>query len=94
MSPVVLLLIGMLIVVLGILFLRLHAFLALILGSLVVAFLTSQESVQQHSIRASAVRVVSVDQNSNTIALKATQNQKIILATLRYLIKIKKMGSW
>ena len=92
MSPVVLLLIGMLIVVLGILFLRLHAFLALILGSLVVAFLTSQESVHQHSIRASAVRVVSVDQNSNTIALKATQNQKIIPGYIAVIYQDKKDG--
>ena len=78
MSPIALLLIGMLIVVLSILFLRLHAFLALILGSLVVAILTSQESVHQYAVRSEAVRVVAVDPNSNLIGLKATKNQKIL----------------
>ena len=66
MSPIALLLIGMLIVVLN---LRLHAFLALILGSLVVAILTSQESVHQYAVRSEAVRVVAVDPNSNLIGL-------------------------
>ena len=47
MNPFLILAIGMVIVVGGILFLRLHAFLALILASLVVAGITSAEVVEQ-----------------------------------------------
>ena len=76
MSPVILLLIGMLIVVGSILFFRLHAFLALILGSLVVAGLTQKESVYDYSVRKESIRVAEV--GKDYIALKASRNQKII----------------
>ena len=76
MSPVILLLIGMLIVVGSILFFRLHAFLALILGSLVVAGLTQKESVYDYSVRKDSIRVAEV--GKGYIALKASRNQKII----------------
>jgi GntP family gluconate:H+ symporter len=49
MSPLVLLLIGMAIVVGGILALRLHAFLALILGAFAVALLTPETALRQHA---------------------------------------------
>jgi GntP family gluconate:H+ symporter len=80
MSPLLLLLIGMVIVVGSILFFRLHAFLALILGSLVVAGLTDREAVLKHSLTTEAIRVVEV--NGDGIALKASKNQKIIAGTV------------
>ncbi|MGK2925514.1 MAG: GntP family permease [Lysobacterales bacterium] len=47
MGPLVILLVGLSIVVGGILFLRSHAFLALVVGALVVALLTSPEALQE-----------------------------------------------
>jgi len=49
MSPLVLLLIGMAVVVGGILALRLHAFLALVLGAFAVALLTPDAALRQHA---------------------------------------------
>ena len=50
MHPFLILLVGMAVVVGGILWLRLHAFLALLLGALVVASLTPAESVRQYGL--------------------------------------------
>ena len=50
MHPLILLLIGMAVVVGGILLLRLPAFLALLLGALAVALLTSPESIRQFAL--------------------------------------------
>ncbi len=50
MHPVLILLAGMAVVVGGILWLRLHAFLALLLGALVVATLTPTESIRQYGL--------------------------------------------
>lgn len=49
MDPLLLLLIGMVIVLGGILFLRLHAFLALLLGALVVGGLTPQANLEKYA---------------------------------------------
>ena len=49
MSPLVLLCCGMLIVVGGILWLRLHAFLALVLGAFTVALLTPADALRSHA---------------------------------------------
>lgn len=76
MSPILLLLIGMVIVVGSILIFRLHAFLALILGSLIVAALTEKEAVYYHSLQSEAVRITGVF--SDRVVLKASKNQKII----------------
>ena len=76
MSPIILLLIGMVIVVGSILIFRLHAFLALILGSLIVAALTEKEAVYYHSLQSEAVRVSGVVRDR--VTLKASKNQKII----------------
>ena len=76
MSPFLLLLIGMVIVVCSILFFRLHAFLALILGSLVVAGLTEREAVYNHSLVTESIRVTEL--NESNLALKPSKNQKII----------------
>ncbi len=50
MHPLLILLAGMAVVVCGILWLRLHAFLALLLGALVVATLTPAESIRQYGL--------------------------------------------
>ena len=89
MTPVLLLLVGMLVVVGSILFLRLHAFLALVLGSLVVAGLTEKQSVFQYSLRADGIRVV-VESNEKLklLVLKATKNQKIVPGSIVLFEKI------
>jgi GntP family gluconate:H+ symporter len=50
MHPFIILLIGMAVVIGGVLLLRLHAFLALLLGALVVAIITPPEAVQQFAL--------------------------------------------
>lgn len=80
MSPILLLLIGMVIVVGSILIFRLHAFLALILGSLIVAAFTEKEAVYHHCLKSEAVRITDVA--GDRVALKASQNQKIIAGTI------------
>ena len=45
---------GMVIVVAGILWLRLHAFLALLLGAFLVAFLTPAQTVERHALNSGA----------------------------------------
>jgi len=45
---------GMIVVVAGILWLRLHAFLALLMGAFLVAFLTSPSAVERHALTAGA----------------------------------------
>jgi len=57
MSPLLLLLIGMLIVIGGILLFRLHAFLALIFAAFVVAALTTSDMVERHEIRLASIPV-------------------------------------
>src|SRR5687768_14705304 len=57
MNPIWLLLIGMVVVIGGVLALRLHAFLALVLGALVVAILTPRESTYLHALRPQAMMV-------------------------------------
>ena len=50
MDPLWILLAGMIVVMGGILTLRLHAFLALVLGALTVAILTPGEALESHAI--------------------------------------------
>lgn len=58
MSPLIIMSIGMAIVVGGVLALRLHAFLALLLGAVVVAGLTTSEQIVAARIAASSVAIV------------------------------------
>ena len=50
MDPLIILLVGMVVVVGGILFFRLHAFLALIAGALVVAVLTPSAALSRYAV--------------------------------------------
>ena len=61
MDPIVILLIAMAIVISGVLLLRLHAFLALFAGALVVAVLTPHASVVDNEIRGRSATIKSVD---------------------------------
>lgn len=54
MHPLLIMLAGMIVVVAGILWLRLHAFLALLLGAFLVAFLTPRAAVERHALNAGA----------------------------------------
>ncbi|HUG92645.1 MAG TPA: SLC13 family permease [Planctomycetaceae bacterium] len=57
-QTVLILLVGVVVVIGGVLALRLHAFLALILGALVVAGLTPAERIEQTAVRESAATLV------------------------------------
>jgi len=61
MGPFALLFLGMVIVVGGILALRLHAFLALIVAAFTVALLTPKENVLQNEYTAAAVRITGIE---------------------------------
>ncbi len=76
MNPIWILLIGMAVVIGGVLALRLHAFLALIFGALMVAALTSEPQIRQQAIDDSAVDIVAVD--SALISLKPGKGQSVI----------------
>jgi GntP family gluconate:H+ symporter len=52
--PLVIMVLGMAVVIASILWLRLHAFLALLLGAFMVAFLTPPDAVEQHALRGGA----------------------------------------
>jgi gluconate:H+ symporter, GntP family len=52
--PLLIMLAGMIVVVTGILWLRLHAFLALLLGAFLVAFLTPSSAVERHALGSGA----------------------------------------
>ena len=61
MSALTILLVGMAVVIGGVLILRLHAFLALTLGALVVGGLSSHDLMLRHQLRQSSVEIVAVD---------------------------------
>src|SRR5581483_8306717 len=70
MNPLAILLIGMVVVVGGILLLRLHAFLSLIAGALVVAVLLKTPYLYRHSLRDGAAKVIRADPDRGTVTLK------------------------
>src|SRR5439155_13092502 len=73
MNPLLILLIGMTVVVGGILLLRLHAFLALIAGAIVVALLTPGTYVYRFTLRSGAIPVARIDAEHRTVILKTKQ---------------------
>jgi GntP family gluconate:H+ symporter len=81
MNAPLLLLIGMVVVVVGILVFKLHAFLALIGGAIVVAVLTPARSTFLTAVRAAAIDVQSIDTAGN-LTLRAKPNQFADGATL------------
>jgi len=77
MNPIIILLIGMVIVVVGVLWLRLHAFLTLIIASLVVALLTSPTAVKRNEIDVASVPVMKVN-DDGTVELKKGKKQSVV----------------
>ncbi len=68
---------GLFVVVGGILFLRLHAFVALILAALLVASLTSREAIIRSQLFATSVRIVPVAGVPQTVHASRTLNPEI-----------------
>lgn len=77
MNPLVILLVGMSVVIGGVILLRLHAFLALILGALVVALLTPGRVIYEQEIRIGSVAVTSVDHRRGTVRLQPNRGQQV-----------------
>ena len=73
MNPIVISLIGMAVVICGILTVRMHAFLALILAAFCVTILTSSEKVLQYSLHTLAIKVTAV--NEETLSLEKTPTE-------------------
>jgi len=71
MNPIAIVLIGMAVVVGGVLALRLHAFLALILGALVVAALTPGETVRDMKLRSTTLSIVEISTDGRTAIVNA-----------------------
>lgn len=76
MSPILILLVGMVVVVGAVLVLRLHAFLALVLGALCVAGLTPKSALFESNLASSAIEIVHADAATGTLHLKPTKKQK------------------
>lgn len=77
MSPIVILLIGMTIVIGGILWLRLHAFVALIVAALLCAYLTPTINVLNNEQRTYGIAIATIN-DDGTVVVKPTKKQKII----------------
>lgn len=84
-TTISILLIGIVTVIGGVLVLRLHAFLALVLGALVVSLLTPAADIEKHAIETSGIRVresSGVDGlTENQIVLELKKGQKAAIGT-------------
>ena len=78
MDPIILLLLGMAIVIGGILFFRLHAFLALILAALAVAGLTKRDNISQFHFDAQGIRATPIEGSADAAQLHPGSKQKFI----------------
>lgn len=78
MSPILILLVGMVVVVGAVLVLRLHAFLALVLGALCVAGLTPRSALFQSSLAGSAIEIAHADAETGTLHLRPSKKQKAL----------------
>lgn len=76
MNPLLIALIGMAIVVVGILVLRLHAFLALVLAAFAVVILTPRENILHNAIRSDAVEIQEI--SGQVVSLRPIGNQKVM----------------
>ena len=84
MGPILILLIGMAVVVGGVLFLRLHAFLALILGAMLVAGLTTTDQLIAARVDGTSNSVISVDADGSWIV--RTGKGRTLIPGKNYLI--------
>ena len=79
MNPIVISLIGMAVVICGILAVRMHAFLALILAAFCVTILTSSEKVLQYSLHTSAIKVTAVNEEILNLEKMPTEGRSSLL---------------
>jgi GntP family gluconate:H+ symporter len=79
MNPLLIALIGMVIVVSGILALRMHAFLALILAAFCVSILTSQQKVLEYSLNTYAIEILEADGDLVNLKGKPIEGRSSIL---------------
>ena len=75
MYPIIVLLVAMLIVIGSVVILRLHAFLALLIGAIVVAVLSQPSSVRDTELRAMAYTVRDVDASTGQVLLKPPKDK-------------------
>ena len=75
MYPILILLLAMVIVVGSVILFRLHAFLALLLGAIVVAVSTHPDSIRETELRAKAYTVRSFDSTTGHIMLKPPKGE-------------------
>lgn len=87
MNPLIIAFIGMAIVVSGILALRMHAFLALILAAFTVSILTSQEKVLQYSLNTYMIGIESVYGDEVVLKKKPIEGRVNIL-------RVNEEGIW
>ena len=86
MDPLWILLAGVVIVVGGILWLKLHAFLALLLGALVVALLTPAAAVERVGLEEAAGEIVSVDLENREALLRPSKRQTLVAGSVLQVI--------
>ncbi len=77
MYPIIVLLLAMLIVIGSVVILRLHAFLALLLGAIVVAVLSQPSSVRDTELRAMAYTVRNVETSTGQVLLKPPKDKSL-----------------
>lgn len=75
---------GIIVVVAGVLFFRLHAFLALTLGALIVALLTPAANVRENSLRSQRLMIADVDATSGQLTLVLPKDYKVGPDTICY----------
>ena len=82
MDPLIILLLAILVVIGGVLWLRLHAFVALFAASLVVACLTPAAAVYDTELRSHGARIVSIDEGAHRVRLRPARGQAVLIGTV------------
>ncbi|MBI1375663.1 MAG: GntP family permease [Phycisphaera sp.] len=82
----------MIVVVGGILVLRLHAFLALILGALIVAALTPRDAIYREGVNADSLRVVQVSNKGDGVALLRVGKKQSVVPGRVHVLRDDPMG--
>lgn len=77
MDPLWILLVGVVIVVGGVLWLRLHAFLALIAAALVVASITPARSVERYQLEENSGEIIEIDREPGFVTIRPSGKQAL-----------------
>ena len=78
------LLVGVITVVGGVLVLRLHAFLALVIGALLVGMLTPSTALERYALEKEAIRVQFVDADREVVVLEVSARPGAVYLVLRW----------